>query len=676
MNLRAYIMDGKWAKVRKVVAQNPELLSTRVYAENTVLHAAAMNAQEKILLLALEHNPDLFALPGENNNTPLHILAKYHHHKLLRKCLPNVSEYIGLTNNYHETVLHLVDSNKLLIWILENVKNSPINTPDNESHTILTHAINNSKTINDKYMSRIKMLLRYAPDLDKPRPALVYAALKNRSHIVTLLLDAGANPNQMDDAYLTALLYSIHNQAYDTSEQLLDAGADINYAGPNGEFNPMRLSLNRKDSRMVELLLSHNYDLSAHDRDLNTVLHAALEAKLPSDIIRPLIKHSNLNISNTKGQTPLHLLARRNRWRQYVDVLQDKKLDPTIKNRSNATPLDLMSSEARQDFLVKFSISKSTESISSINLVSGEDAIIGTFNADTMHNAIYTLLMLQKYDTLGIPYQTYNPERAKTDSLRLQALSRHTSSESVVVDLVSAYTEYFYEISPYLIIWAGPNQYYVDSDLRFHLRPALESDKVRFIQLKLTVVTSPQSTHANIIIYDKKTGIMDRFEPYGVIPHMHQNELDDMIETIVGSHFSTSAVPIKYLRPSDYINGLSFQTISNDSSAHVKKLGDPNGYCLAWTYWYLEMRLQNPDIHPKDLIKNAMRNIIKLSNSPSHTVFIDFIRNYAANLDKQKTEYMLQANIPLDRVYNLILQPKDRELLREKMLQTFYELAS
>ena len=47
----------------------------------------------------------------------------------------------------------------------------------------------------------------------------------------------------------------------------------------------------------------------------------------------------------------------------------------------------------------------------------------------------------------------------------------------------------------------------------------------------------------------------------------------------------------------------SFQILSNDDSNYTKKLGDPIGYCLAWTLWYLEQRIGNPDINLDNLLK-------------------------------------------------------------------------
>ena len=125
------------------------------------------------------------------------------------------------------------------------------------------------------------------------------------------------------------------------------------------------------------------------------------------------------------------------------------------------------------------------------------------------------------------------------------------------------------------------------------------------------------------------------------------------------------------------MNNISFQTISNDSELNVRKLGDPSGYCLAWTFWYLEMRINNPNIHPKQLVKKAVHSINKENNkkrAKGKYVFIDFIRNYANKLDKLKNDFILQSGIEEYFLYNMVLKAEDQEKLMKNMVNAFNKI--
>ncbi len=203
----------------------------------------------------------------------------------------------------------------------------------------------------------------------------------------------------------------------------------------------------------------------------------------------------------------------------------------------------------------------------------------------------------------------------------------------------------------------------------------LESAKVRFIFFKLTLVISDSGTHANIIIFDKKRGTLERFEPYGVIPYLDSDDLDKIIKEKIGGfledYLKKKKKKLIYYSPRDLMGDVSFQIISNDTDMEVKKLGDPTGYCLAWTFWYLEMRIQNSSIDPKELIKFSLKKIVNAKQKYRDQIFIDFIRRYAADLDNKKNKLLLQAGVDKSNVYNLAFKHNDHKKIMHKLIQEF-----
>ena len=58
---------------------------------------------------------------------------------------------------------------------------------------------------------------------------------------------------------------------------------------------------------------------------------------------------------------------------------------------------------------------------------------------------------------------------------------------------------------------------------------------------------------------------------------------------------------------------------------HSNWLGDPGGFCVAWSTWYADLRLTNPDIPRDKLLQEGIKAII---NDP--VSYKTFIRNYSA----------------------------------------------
>lgn len=310
---------------------------------------------------------------------------------------------------------------------------------------------------------------------------------------------------------------------------------------------------------------------------------------------------------------------------------------------------------------------------SRLNMIIGKHAVHGLFNSDTLHNMIYTILILKKYKNVGVPYQFMISDKFIND--KMIAINNNlykTIGGKIISDLVLMYLEHFFELLPYLMIWKNSSEYYIHKDLEFLIKKTLKVPYIRFVIMKLTLVTTADTTHANIILYDKVKNTLERFEPYGNVPYLESNLLDSFIEQIGKKYINNQ---LTYFKPKDIIGDIGFQTISNDNNPDVKKLGDPVGFCLAWTIWYLEMRVNNPDIDPKTLISNIKESILNKDKSTSpNKLFIDFIRNYATGLDKQKNEFMKSAGININNIYNLVLSTKDQNRVVNKLKYEFNTL--
>ena len=628
--------------------------------------------------------------------------------------------------------------NKLLDIYVNNTNKASniLDVINNNNNTLLTYCINNTLINNDLYHNRIIKLLEYGinPNIPKYNPPLCMAIENKKKHIIKNLIDGGCDVNIKNYLYITPLLLAIYYKDYDIVKYLLEKNADINYMGAEGDQNSMILSLERNDNKMVDILLNSGFDVKKYNRKIQTPLHIAFIKKnslLPHHISK-LIYYGDMMKQDIYGKTPLHYFLSNYNWKNYSVVLESKMLDIFANDNTNKAPINYINNNEISQFInmiaegyfnklrnmsnsnnsnskynniknrcnsdtikhneciniIKRHILKTSKSYldivdnqyinNKINMVVGVYSDIGKFNTNTMHSILYTLYILKKYKNLCVPYQYYIHDKVLTEASLHRNVSIISSiKEQIILDLIKIYTEYLYEMLPSIIIWKDSNNYHIYKDIEYYLQRCLNTDSIRFIFFKITMVISENGTHANGLIFDKKMGILERFEPYGDVPYMDSDLLDDLINKKIGKYFKIYLKKhnkkYTYLVPKIYINNVSFQTISNDGDITNRKLGDPAGYCLAWVFWYLEMRLKNPDVHPEKLIKKA---IIKINNSRknSESNFIDFIRYYANYLDKQKNKILEDSGIDKKYFYKLVLNKQDHIKLLKNIAISFNEI--
>lgn len=132
--------------------------------------------------------------------------------------------------------------------------------------------------------------------------------------------------------------------------------------------------------------------------------------------------------------------------------------------------------------------------------------------------------------------------------------------------------------------------------------------------------------HLNFLIIDKngKNVTIERFEPYGGDIFYLEKRFDKKLQTELKKYIPNS----KYYPPTKVcpIIGPQQQEENNlnNSIGTPANNSDIGGYCGAWGIWYGNMRLNNPTIKPKDLLKYTMKQITNYPHS-----FRTFIKSYS-----------------------------------------------
>lgn len=685
MSLSKLINNGNWGDIIKKIEKNKVNVNEEVMEGNYLIHYAGLSNNIRALKKILGKGGDM-AEQNSLGETVAHISAKLGYYNILKYLVKKNPYILNKVSNDGDTVLHILyDNYEMLDYIFKKYEKyiNSLNKVNKKGFNVLLKNIRLGK---DNKI--IKLLIKNGVNLNCPNehPPIMSAVDSNNFDIVKLLVKNGANVNAKDKTYVNAFILSVLNRRSDIAKYLLQNGADSLYSGGESDHNPLVIAINNKDYDMLKVLLDDKeinpkLDFDSFNRYLDIPAHyifMKVDKTLPMKVKKKILRKTNdLNRKNINGNTVLHYLLHNDDWKKYKDVLIGKKLDITIKNKKGKTPVDFLKGKKKDEFLdfinssyvrnlkkkgdlMKRSNStlKKNKQENSVILKQVEDVNKSSFSSSTIFNIIYTLGILQKYSNLTIPFIN-NPTTPFGMKNNLYKVVKNKS----IFGVINIYAQVLYELVPYIILWSDKNNYFISKDLKLAFKFANNRKNKRFILLRLSLVVNKNMNHANILLYDKVENTIERFDPYGNIPYGNPDEMDDFLEEKLKSIINDKLV---YLRPSDYMDKVSFQIISNEDDKKNKKFGDPMGFCLAWIYWYVEMRIMNENVKPKILVSKLIKKI----NDSKYT-FMEYIRNYADVLDKEKNMLLRRGGINEKNFYNDTYTVEDINKIINQMVKEF-----
>ena len=134
----------------------------------------------------------------------------------------------------------------------------------------------------------------------------------------------------------------------------------------------------------------------------------------------------------------------------------------------------------------------------------------------------------------------------------------------------------------------------------------LAYDRCKTNNKRFMVGTISLTLHLNAFVYDMQLQTLEIFEPHGAGSAALADEYPDEMYTAIYT-VMRRYVPIKKLiRPDDYCpRGPQVLDANMSSMFNAMLIKDkPIGYCGAWSLYYLDLRLSNPDIPQETLISS------------------------------------------------------------------------
>jgi hypothetical protein len=329
------------------------------------------------------------------------------------------------------------------------------------------------------------------------------------------------------------------------------------------------------------------------------------------------------------------------------DIIFEKNVDnisiyDLIKNNNFFNKLNLKYTEKKYNF-------------SKIKKLLCCNTNIGIFNSDTLHNVIYTYMIINKYKKkLDICLNKYDKTKQINEIFKLEI----SHNDVNINGILNLYLNNFYSFYCHLIIWNNENTYYINEYLVNYLKNnCVDNYKKRFIYVKLSIIISEKNIrHANLILIDNKNKLVERFEPYGDIYNESIIGLDKLIKIKIAD-----VINYKYNLIQTYPG---YQTKTIEYNNNYKSYGDPGGYCLAWCFLFLEVRLIYDNLSSKEVV-NLINNYITINfqidfkdilNDSQLNKFMIFIRNYGYSLDQNKNKLMIKFDQNLKTIYHINLK--------------------
>ena len=224
----------------------------------------------------------------------------------------------------------------------------------------------------NNHLEDAKRFIREGADVnqqfDDDNTPLICAAKKGHRRMVKLLLDEGANPNlQRKSDGATALTLSIEFPLRDgrritdhhSVNNLLEAGADPNIRLNNG-VAPLHIAARNGDSGSLSMLLNAKANPNIQQTaDGATALILACQNNYKNRGIEDtcflntflLEAGANTNIKQNDGYTALMTLCENKRNTHYAEELLRYGADPTLKNISGKTALDIAREKNHTDMV-------------------------------------------------------------------------------------------------------------------------------------------------------------------------------------------------------------------------------------------------------------------------------------------------------------------------------------
>jgi hypothetical protein len=193
--------------------------------------------------------------------------------------------------------------------------------------------------------------------------------------------------------------------------------------------------------------------------------------------------------------------------------------------------------------------------------------------------------------------------------------------------------------------------------------------------------------HANVLIYRKNNNELEHFEPHGKFYNFRESEgyiektkdkLFNLFVKMINIELIRSRhkmPPIKYTKSNDVCPYLQGMQNLEAISLFKKTKQEPGGYCVAWSMFFTELCLKNPEIPSSLLLDNIYDKLFKTKNASDYLKKV--IRGYSGIIYEKFTKMLsifFKEKVTISMIIELSNSDKVSDRIRSKRPQSILNL--
>ena len=174
----------------------------------------------------------------------------------------------------------------------------------------------------------------------------------------------------------------------------------------------------------------------------------------------------------------------------------------------------------------------------------------------------------------------------------------------------------------------------------------IKKSKKRFLAIFVYIKwdCKSNSAHFNSLLFDTKLKTIERFEPYTTFKESKYLNVVSKFDKKFIKLLKKNLGDYSYIKPTGFCPKIGFQQKEEQSLLSAKTIrtlgnyeldNDPGGFCGAWVLYFLNLKLENPDVDSKKLLKNVYKYLVL-----DHHSFRTFIRNYSSFIVKERNKIL------------------------------------
>ena len=332
-----YAVDKKCPKefLQAITGHCTDINATNQENETALLLACVHGEYSKICVL-LEAGADP-NIANKNGNACIHYAAHDDFSKEVLQAILDQGADVNAENHQNQTALIWAceRGDADIIHILLRAE-ADLTIADMDGNTCLHHAVN-------KYCTKdvLQAVINQGPDVNatnKKKQTPLLRACQNVLNVkIGILLDAGADPTIADEDGNTCLYFSVlSNCSEEVIKAIIHCGADVNAKSPEKQ-TALLLACQFAQHATICVLLDAGADPNIAGTNGNTCLHYAAHNDCPKKVLQALIhKGADVNATNQKNQTAL-LLACEQGNRDVMNTLLSAGADSSIADMDGNT---------------------------------------------------------------------------------------------------------------------------------------------------------------------------------------------------------------------------------------------------------------------------------------------------------------------------------------------------